>query len=185
MVEVPINVHVPPMMDAKATGINNFDAFVFILLAITKTGARKTEVTTVLLMKADMTPTVDMIYVNKNAGFIRAIFRKREPKRSSIPFCCSALLMIKTDARITVKSEPNPEKASAGVRIRAAHKSASNIRVMISKETLDEEKRTMAATSKKSTIAISIDVIFGTQITTYIQIYAGLLNNGCTTNCTF
>jgi hypothetical protein len=48
-------------MEAKATGINNFEGLILSFLAMPAIGATYMAVTVVLFMKADVNPTVDMI----------------------------------------------------------------------------------------------------------------------------
>jgi hypothetical protein len=53
-VEVPISVHVPPSIEAKASGINNLDGLILAVFATPITGGIKIAVAVVLFINEEM-----------------------------------------------------------------------------------------------------------------------------------
>ena len=153
-VEVPINVQVPPRIDAKQTGISSFDGLVLSLRATDIVGPMKSDVTAVLFMNPDRPPTT-VIVVRSNLFVLPAATRSSQAETtSSTRPSNNAPLMMKIEPRIMMICELNPANACAVSRIPVS--TSANSRKMVTKSTGSARvaKSATATTSKPSTMTI-------------------------------
>ena len=116
-VDVPINVQVPPRIDAYASGIRSLDGLTFNFFETLKTGATNKAVTVVLFMNAESAPTTLMRMSRKRFELRPENWNKRCAMALTNPLRCNAPVIIKIDARIIMMSLLKPEKACSGERI--------------------------------------------------------------------
>ena len=104
-------------MEAKASGISSFEALILDCFATPMTGGTNMAVTVVLFMKAETKLTTLIIARSKRLLLPLAILCRRIPMASITPVRCSAPLMTKIDASITMMSLLKPAKASSGFKM--------------------------------------------------------------------
>ncbi len=159
-VDVPINVQVPPIIDAKARGINIFEADNFDFRARASIGEINNAVTVVLFMNADNINVKGINHNIKPVNFAAFDLLMRSAITSKIPDSSMPPVMMNILASIMMKSLPKDSNASEVVIIPVATNTINKSNVIISTDNLSVENNMMASISKPSTIAISILKIY-------------------------
>ena len=115
LVDVPMSVHIPPMMLANESGISNLEGLILAVAAMRPTIGMKTATTGVLLMNADTTATRSI----SNRVACLGLLRKRSDIRPAS--ICSAPVFNKaaesTNMKATVRVAPllKPSRPSPGL----------------------------------------------------------------------
>jgi hypothetical protein len=110
-VEVPISVQVPPMSEAKASGMSKREGGMRSLRESPMTGPTNTAVTVVLFMKAEMPPTTAIMKPISRLGCVPKVCASMPPIMSSTPVSRKAAPMTKIAASRMITRSPKPAKA--------------------------------------------------------------------------
>ena len=155
-VEVPINVQVPPTIDAKATGISTLEKLSPDFRAMAIAGFIINAVTVVLFMNADKKPVTVIIGSISLRLPVLLILSNRADRASKIPDESIAEETTKIEASMIRKSLPNGANASFASKIPVTTRAITQIIATISTEIFSVENAMIASASKERTMAICI-----------------------------
>ena len=153
---MPINVQVPPKIDANAKGISSRDDEIPTCLDNRTIGPTNIAVTVVLFMNADSKPTPPIITAVSRVGSEPNTRAIPCATASSTPLSRSAVPITKIAASITTIPLLKPINASSTVKIPVKISVHSSSNVTTSTETFSVANKTTVMASRVSTIQASM-----------------------------
>ena len=160
LVEVPINVQLPPKIPAKEMGRSNFDCGTLNRLANSEIILMKTITTAVVFIKAEIPPVINIKTGNKRkSGSTWRFFRKRASEAIT-PLSSSARAIIIKERTVIVAVFEKPEIASSGfTKPVSAREAITNIAILSTEKT-SKAKRIMVTNRIEKTSIISVVIGF-------------------------
>jgi hypothetical protein len=160
LVEVPIKVQTPPNIEAKETGISNFEALMPVSRATPSKIGRNIAMTGVLLIKAERNPTKIITIIIAVKKFRRKIRLTKTPRKLTAPVLNNPALKINIAATVIVAVLLKPAKPSPAVITPLVISKAITISATKSTESFSVTNNATASSRTAKTRAISKVISF-------------------------